>query len=260
MAGEPAEPPRMVHTILGSAMSGLLSRVPCHPLDTVKARLQSAGGSRYRGIVDCLRLTWAGEGLAGLYRGFGAVAVAGTPATVMYMTSYEAAKRVLSAEDSELAFAGHLSAGLVAEAVACIIFVPVDVIKERLQVQRAVTAEASASAPPAYKGSLDAVRVIGRTEGLRGLYKGYMVTLGSFGPFSALYFAFYEEAKATVAKVEGAAGVAALSTTGAPWPLGGATGQYLGCLRLSRRCCLGAYKPLRLGEASAADTAKTSSR
>ena len=35
----------------------------------------------------------------------------------MYMTSYEAAKRMLGADDSELAFAGHLVAGLAAEAI-----------------------------------------------------------------------------------------------------------------------------------------------
>ena len=32
-------------------------------------------------------------------------------------------------------------------------------------------------------------------EGLGGIYRGYMATLYSFGPFSALYFSFYEEFK-----------------------------------------------------------------
>ena len=30
---------------------------------------------------------------------------------------------------------------------------------------------------------------------MRGIYKGYGATLGSFGPFSALYFVFYERCK-----------------------------------------------------------------
>jgi hypothetical protein len=34
-----------------------------------------------------------------------------------------------------------------------------------------------------------------RTEGARGLYRAYGATVMSFGPFSALYFMFYEYAK-----------------------------------------------------------------
>jgi len=98
-------------------------------------------------------------------------------------------------------FMGHLAAGMGAEAAACLIFVPVDVIKERLQVQQragvapTLPGDRLSSTPPSYKGSLDAVRIISRTEGLLGLYKGYYATLASFGPFSALYFAFYEQAR-----------------------------------------------------------------
>ena len=46
-----------------------------------------------------------------------------------------------------------------------------------------------------YKNSIHAVVQIMRTEGLHGIYKGYAATLASFGPFSALYFMFYEQFK-----------------------------------------------------------------
>lgn len=81
-------------------------------------------------------------------------------------------------------------------------FVPVDVIKERLQVQSVLVTEQARSnklgmisAPfVPYKHSLDAFTSIVRNEGLRGgLYRGFGVTLLSFGPFSALYFLFYEK-------------------------------------------------------------------
>lgn len=35
-----------------------------------------------------------------------------------------------------------------------------------------------------------------KMEGLRGLYKAYGATVLSFGPFSGLYFMFYEKIKA----------------------------------------------------------------
>lgn len=34
-----------------------------------------------------------------------------------------------------------------------------------------------------------------KTEGIRGLYRAYWATVASFGPFSALYFMFYETLK-----------------------------------------------------------------
>ena len=78
-----------------------------------------------------------------------------------------------------------------AEAVACMVFVPVDVIKERRQVMTNLKAYE-------YKSDRDAIRQIMRHEGVRGLYKAYWATVMSFGPFSALYFMFYETAKGFV--------------------------------------------------------------
>ena len=77
---------------------------------------------------------------------------------------------------------------------SCVVFVPVDVVKERLQVQRSshVVGSLQATGTP-YKGSLHALRTIFVEEGIRGVYKGYGATLMSFGPFSALYFLFYEQ-------------------------------------------------------------------
>eukprot|EP00930_Biecheleria_cincta_P099160 TRINITY_DN90802_c0_g1_i1.p1 TRINITY_DN90802_c0_g1~~TRINITY_DN90802_c0_g1_i1.p1 ORF type:complete len:364 (+),score=44.55 TRINITY_DN90802_c0_g1_i1:159-1094(+) len=205
MAAEQTSEPRLVHTLMGSSMSGLLSRIPCHPLDTIKSRLQSATGSQYRGILHCFRSTLAEEGILGLYRGFGVVALLGTPAACVYLSSYELLKSALAPKGSELAFLGHFWSGMGAEAAACLIFVPVDVVKERLQVQGPHDGlhPSRVSAPPTYHGSLDALRVISRTEGIFGLYKGYFATLGSFGPFSALYFVFYEQARAMLAQATG---------------------------------------------------------
>merc|ERR1712054_245182 len=44
-------------------------------------------------------------------------------------------------------------------------------------------------------GSMDAAKKIIASEGVKGLYRGYGATLASFGPFSALYFLFYERCK-----------------------------------------------------------------
>ena len=80
---------------------------------------------------------------------------------------------------------------------SCIVFVPVDVIKERLQVQQTTSTLTSGSSSsnklPIYRGSFDALLQICKQEGVRGIYKGYGATLLTYGPFSALYFLLYEE-------------------------------------------------------------------
>jgi Mitochondrial carrier protein len=198
----------IISNTLGSAVAGIVSRIFTHPIDTAKSRLQaqytgtvtsSQQVPHYRGTVDVLRKTFYSEGIHGLYRGFGAILVGGTPGTVTYLCTYEVAKNSLGKlkssysleEDSTSGdFLVHFGSGMIAETVACIIYVPVDVIKERLQVQHS-----SMTSNAAYQGSYDALKKIARTEGLAGIYKGYAATLASFGPFSALYFMFYERCK-----------------------------------------------------------------
>lgn len=59
----------------------------------------------------------------------------------------------------------HLLSGLFAEVISCALWLPIDVIKERLQVQSELNNIYS------YKGPLDAAKKISRSEGPVGLYR-----------------------------------------------------------------------------------------
>lgn len=185
---------------LSSASAGIISRLLTHPLDTAKARLQAPRQPAYKGTLDVLRRTSKAEGFTALYRGFGAIIVGGTPGTMTYLCSYDYVKNKLTQTEHNTSipripeFAVHFGAGMLAETIACIIYVPVDVIKERLQVQTNIAANGEKHTY-IYNGSYDALKKIMRNEGLAGIYKGYLATLASFGPFSAFYFVFYEEMK-----------------------------------------------------------------
>ncbi|KAG2768310.1 hypothetical protein PC129_g1946 [Phytophthora cactorum] len=189
-------------TLLGSAAAGMIGRVFCHPLDTVKARLQ-ASTTTGQTITSQLNLqSFSLQHLRGLYRGIGVSMLGSAPATCLYMTSYEVSKDALMGVES---FRGnpsllYLGAGMTAEALSCVLWVPIDVIKERMQVQEQPSGASGAARKIYYRNTLDAVQTIARTERLAGLYKGYTATLLSFGPFSALYFMFYEKAKAFAQK------------------------------------------------------------
>jgi hypothetical protein len=170
--------------LLASIVAGFAGRCCCHPMDTIKAQLQAGSSTK---PVFALRA---------LYRGLGVSLIGGVPATAIYLNTYDLSKAQLQKQNLP-DFITFLSAGMIAEAVSCIVFVPVDVIKERMQVQGLGNSKNKSSMY--YHNTIDALKQITKNEGIFGFYKGYNATLLSFGPFSAVYFALYENFKPIVA-------------------------------------------------------------
>ena len=166
--------------LLASALAGSVARIPTHPIDTIKARMMASSSSS--SFSQTLSSTYNLEGWRGLYRGFWFTATASLPASCVYFTTQEWSRTHV--------FSNALLSGFLAEAVSCVLYVPIDVVKERVQVQRIDTATKEYGLR--YANGLTAFKAIIAEEGLSGLYKGYFSTLASFGPFSALYFYFYE--------------------------------------------------------------------
>jgi hypothetical protein len=175
----------LLSNALSSAAASIISRCFTHPLDTTKAQLQVTLTKNGDGPLRMFQTILQKEGPRGLYRGFSIVVTLGTPGSVLYLCTYEAAKQQFTKND----FTTHFLAGMTAETIACLVYVPVDVVKERMQVQQ------KQEGAYFYRNGWDALRQISKTEGMAGIYRGYGATLASFGPFSAFYFVFYERAK-----------------------------------------------------------------
>ena len=91
MSGEPEpEPePSILPTLAASTSANALARLPCHPIDTIKAKLQVQGkaaagsggvGAQPGGPIVAARGVLRTEGVAGLYRGIGITILGVTPA------------------------------------------------------------------------------------------------------------------------------------------------------------------------------------
>jgi len=172
-----------------SSIAGVVSRLICHPIDTCKSKIQAS--DKLKGISDVIRTTYRLEGIRGFYPGLGVVLLGSIPGVCIYISTYEYTKNeLLNRYTSLQSYPAlvYLSSGLLAETACCTLFIPVDVVKQRLQVQ-------SLGQSYRYRNGLDAIQTILRQEGLRGIYKGYWATLFSYGPFSAIYFALYEKVK-----------------------------------------------------------------
>jgi hypothetical protein len=121
------------------------------------------------------------------------------PAHGLYFAGYEMAKRVIE-PNTPLDQKGplvHFVSGVWADICGSIIWVPMDVIKQRLQIQRN-------SPDMKYRGSYHALQTIYLEEGIKGLYKGYWPAIATYGPFVGIYFAAYEQSKKIYKRIYGA--------------------------------------------------------
>lgn len=195
--------------IVCSFFAGVVGRITFFPVDTVKTVSSvadiSSGAKNAHTIRYSINSILKSDGIIGFYRGLGIAVAASGPGVALYISSYEFSKRWFEDKNnnnnnnsdstkttsSSGKFAQHLACGLFAEAVSCVVWVPMDVTKERLQSQHSGVAGR-------YRSSWHGLQTLYRHEGLKGMYKGYFSTLGSFGPFSAIYFAAFEEAQKVV--------------------------------------------------------------
>lgn len=229
-AGDAPAPPAMSMPQLAVAggVSGLVARFATHPFDTLKTQMQVAGAvgggdvpssSRggpastsaasasafshtHRGALETARALVRREGPLGFYRGFGAV-VAGIPfASAAYFGGYEAAKRAVEAfgDAAETRFPflkpltesptfSYVASGVIAQSFASVAYTPIDVVKERMQASGVLGARLARGR---YDGVVAAYRTILKTEGARGVFRGYWASNFTWWPFSVVYFVAYE--------------------------------------------------------------------
>ncbi|XP_074579637.1 uncharacterized protein LOC141836124 [Curcuma longa] len=171
--------------------AGLFSGVSAalYPAVVVKTRIQVAQPPPpcLRAMASILRH----EGARGFYRGF-ATSLAGTvPARALYMGALEATKSAVGTAtlrfgvpEPAATAAASAAAGLSAAIAAQFVWTPIDVISQRLMVQ-------SSAAAAKYRGGVDAFRKILYSDGLRGLYRGFGMSILTYAPSNAVWWASY---------------------------------------------------------------------
>jgi len=184
----------VVHMLSG-ASAGVIADGIMHPIDTIRARLQvQQGKSNYRGLLHAFSTIVQQEGWRALYKGFPIVVSATVPAHALYFGGYELSKKLLfpNTIQSEKGAVVHFLSGLIADISGALIWNPMDVIKQRLQIQ--ITTK-EGSTMPKYRGSFHALATIYREEGPLGLYRGFWTAIATYGPLVGIYFAGYEKLK-----------------------------------------------------------------
>ncbi|XP_008797732.2 solute carrier family 25 member 44 [Phoenix dactylifera] len=174
--------------VLGAALfSGVSAAL--YPAVVLKTRLQVTHPP-----PSCLRAAGAilrHEGLRGFYKGF-ATSLTGTiPARALYMSALEVTKSAVGTATVQLGVpepaataAASAVAGLSAAVAAQVVWTPIDVVSQRLMVQ-------GGGGAARYLGGVDAFKKILASDGLRGLYRGFGMSILTYAPSNAVWWASY---------------------------------------------------------------------
>ena len=193
------------------SLAGVASQLVCFPFDTMRTRLQMA--SVPMRLRDCVRSTWANEGVRGFYTGLlGPLLAQSAYKAVIFTTSTAVRNALNDARGVERSSLATVSiAGATAGAVNAAVVTPVELVRNRLQVQGAV-----GFAGTQYSGPMDVARRTVSAYGVRGLWTGYASTVARDGPGLALFFFAFEAARRALdggRNEEGAAAASAGATT-----------------------------------------------
>lgn len=195
-------PPKktMVHHLLAGGAAGFVESSVCHPLDTIKTRMQlrQAGGSKYGMLMTGWRIVH-NESFFALYKGLTAVYMGIVPKMAVRFSSFESYKEMLAGPDGKGSQAATFMAGLgsgVTEAL--LVVTPAEVCKIRLQAQFHSMADPVQLANRKYKNVLQTAYVIVKEEGISALYKGVVPTVLRQGINQAANFTCYQYCKNTI--------------------------------------------------------------
>ncbi|KAG8627643.1 hypothetical protein KVT40_005126 [Elsinoe batatas] len=196
------KPASAATNLIAGGGAGMMEALACHPLDTIKVRMQlsrraRAPGQKRRGFIKTGVEIVKRETPLGLYKGLGAVLTGIVPKMAIRFTSYEWYKQLLANSDGTIASKGTFFAGLAAgvtEAVAVV--TPMEVIKIRLQAQHHSMADPLDV--PKYRNAAHALYTVVKEEGVGALYRGVSLTALRQGTNQAVNFTAYTELKAYI--------------------------------------------------------------
>lgn len=183
---------RIFYSLGAGVFSGVT--VCLYPLSVIKTRQMALPGpGGLEGARQTALTLWRLNGIQAFYKGFGTVVVGTLPARVVYMSALEMTKSTLRSvlshwKISDITAAGTVNfiAGGTASMCSQFVYVPVDVVSQRLMVLNSPTCKDGVK-----MNGISMARLILREEGIRGLWRGFSASLVTYVPNSALWWSSY---------------------------------------------------------------------
>ena len=208
MAEPEVDLPKLLCVAIGpySALTAVM-----HPLNVLKTRAQAASATAVSlSRIEYMRTIVGPAGIRGLFAGLGPVLAGAVPARASYILALESvrqpaegAARRLGADGATAVAAAHGCAGLSAAMVSMLVYVPVDVVSQKMMVTPAQSA-APPDSPPPRVGFIQVLRdVTSGPSGWRGLYRGLGISMLIGLPAGSIWWATYGSARNAISQVLG---------------------------------------------------------
>lgn len=195
---------------ISGAGAGMTATFVTYPFDLLRTRFAAQIGKTkrqcsssvlpYTSMIQAVRYIYKHEGFQGFFRGLAPAIYSIVPYTGIFFLSYEQSRRILHASPTlDVLPAPEATAGFVAGIISKGTVFPLDVIRKRLQIQGPNLSNFGQGTIPIYPNNVIkcAYQIMGQ-EGIRGLYKGFFVSLIKSAPSSAVTIWTFENSLRTL--------------------------------------------------------------
>ncbi len=192
----------------GGLCGATFATLASFPFDVVRTRvvaqpttnLQDPSSLYYKSTFNALRQISSREGFFGLYKGILPRLMSMGPTSAIQFACYSTFTELyFHFKQDQLNLIEKFLCGSTSGLVGKTIVYPLDTIQKRLQVQGFEEGRKSLGATQKYRGILDCVAKVYKTEnGIKAFYKGYVPGMGKAFLSSGLYFSLFEYFKMRV--------------------------------------------------------------
>ncbi|KAJ6714833.1 MITOCHONDRIAL CARRIER PROTEIN [Salix viminalis] len=202
LRSQPGAPLTVNQQVAAGAGAGVAVSFLACPTELIKCRLQAQSALassdsavvavKYGGPMDVARDVLKSGGVRGLFKGLVPTMAREIPGNAAMFGVYELLKQSFAGghDTSQLGRGSLIVAGGLAGASFWVSVYPTDVIKSVIQVDDYKN--------PKFSGSIDALRKILASEGIKGLYKGFGPAMGRSVPANAACFLAYEVTRSSL--------------------------------------------------------------
>ncbi|KAG9996799.1 ADP,ATP carrier protein, partial [Aureobasidium melanogenum] len=196
--------PGFVVDFLMGGVSAAVSKTAAAPIERIKLLIQNqdemlkAGrlSHKYNGITDCFRRTTADEGIVSLWRGNTANVIRYFPTQALNFAFRDTYKSMFAYKKERDGYAkwmmGNLASGGAAGATSLAFVYSLDYARTRL----ANDAKSSkGSGERQFNGLVDVYKKTLASDGIAGLYRGFMPSVAGIIVYRGLYFGMYDSLK-----------------------------------------------------------------
>jgi len=189
-----------------SGAAAVLSKTAAAPIERVKLLVQNQAEmlkqgkitEPYKGIMDCTSRTMKSEGFGSFWRGNLANCIRYFPTQALNFAFKDQIKAAFKASKSDpymVSFGKNIASGGVAGAMSLCFVYSLDYARTRLANDTKSVKKSGGKAERQFNGLIDVYKKTIATDGVVGLYRGFVISCVGIVIYRGCYFGFYDTLK-----------------------------------------------------------------